>query len=149
MPEYTVVDIGADRLESGYPIVRIAAPDVSFEQWLFHAQAIRRQGGILGLVAPSDMLFGLATYQRHHTLRLGPALFIDLFAVFELSRSGAGRRALLGGIEERAERLGCSAVLLTGERHSGETLGDRLDSIVISRDANDAARPGKTAVARA
>lgn len=115
MPEYTVVDIGADRLESGYFLVRMAAPEVTFDQWLAHARAVRRQGGILGLVAPDDMLFGLATYQRHQLLKLGPALFVDLFLVFELARCGAGRRVLLEGVEARAERLSCPTLLLDGK----------------------------------
>lgn len=115
MPEYTVVDLSPDRLESGYPIVRLIAPEIDLRHWLSYARGVRRGGGVLGLAAAGDMLLGVAAYQRHQSLRGGRGLFIDLFAVFELARCGAGRAVLLDALEERAEALGCSALLFSSE----------------------------------
>ena len=110
MPEYCVVDIGEDHLDAAYFLVRSIIPDLTREEWVNRARALRETGGIVGLGAPDGTLFGIMTFQKQQTLRHGPTLAIETLAVFELAGRGNGRRKLLEAARRAAGRLDCAAV---------------------------------------
>lgn len=144
VPGYTVVDMSEDGFESLYPLVRTALPDVSLSQWFGYARPIKKRGGILALVGSNETLFGFLTYRLEMTLKHGPVLRLNNFVTFELSRAGAGRRALYDAAEELARKLKCAAVELrvSGRGYNDDAwasaqtwagLGFQLESVVLSK----------------
>lgn len=123
IPEYTVVDLGPDRLEAAWVLVRSVDPLLTLEQWLEEAGRAASDGGILGLSNREGQLFGLLTFHAGPLPPHGTSLSIERLVVFELARAGAGRRMLLRALHGIADRLGCDAVSWTADRASGASPG--------------------------
>lgn len=144
MPQFTVVELGADKTDLVYPLVRTVAPGLSPEQWSACARALLDRGGILGLIGADGVPFGFLSYRKEETLRHGPVLHVDNFVTFELDRTAPGRRALSEAAEALARRLGCVALeLRVGSRGYTDdssakargwiSLGHSLDAVVFTK----------------
>ena len=143
MPQFILVDLSEDRLDSVYPLVRAAMPEVSRRQWLDYGREVLARGGMVGLGAPDGSLFGFLTWRTETSLRRGRILRVDDFVTFELSRAGAGRKALCEAADEIARARGCEAVeLRLGSRSFGSVfaradgwseLGHVLDGVHLVR----------------
>jgi hypothetical protein len=115
MPEYSVVDVGEEQLDSAYVLARAANPELSREDWLTR---VRGSGGVLGLRGSDGTLCGVLVYRKQEMQRHGPTLAIDTLVTFELARLGSGKRMLMDAALAMAERLECTAVASQG-RPSG------------------------------
>lgn len=110
MPEYTVVDLPDEQLETACLLLRAIALEADRDALLARVRASRSEGGILGLVGPGGTLLGLLSYQKQQMLRHGATLAIDTLVAFDLMRPGFGKRMLLDAAIEIAERLNCAAI---------------------------------------
>ena len=110
MPEYTVVDLPDEQLETACLLLRAIALEADRDALLARVRASRSEGGILGLVGPGGTLLGLLSYQKQQMLRHGATLAIDTLVAFDLMRPGFGKRMLLDAAVKIAERLNCAAI---------------------------------------
>ncbi|MGE5722192.1 MAG: hypothetical protein ACM3YM_06995, partial [Sphingomonadales bacterium] len=78
MQHFTISQPGPDVIAQAYPLVRMAAAEVTFDQWREHAERLfATGGGILAVSAGDASLLGLATYRPEEDLRHGRVLRID------------------------------------------------------------------------
>jgi len=110
MPEYTVVDLPEEQLETACLLLSAVAPEIGRNALLARVRAFASGGGILGLVGPGGTLLGILSYQKHQMLRHGATLGIDTLVAFDFMRPGFGKRLLLDAAMAIAERLDCDAI---------------------------------------
>ncbi len=110
MPEYTVVDLPDEQLETACLLLHAVAPENSRDDLLTRVRTFRNGGGILGLVGPGGTLLGMLSYQKQQMLRHGATLAIDMLVAFDLMRPGLGKRMLLDAAMAVAEGLDCAAI---------------------------------------
>lgn len=83
------------------------------EQWTDFTQHIALcGGGVLAVRAETGHIHGIAAYLPVKSLRLGPALHVEVFVAFELGPSSAVRSKLLSALEEVAKNMNCPTVTL-------------------------------------
>jgi hypothetical protein len=140
------LDLG--QIRQAWPLVRMAAPDVTLEQSDRYARALlERGGGLIGVFAGDSTLHGLATYVLDDDLRHGRTLRTDNIITFELNRSAPARHTLLEALCLIGEGFGCTAVVLTmsnrGYADSSspkaacwQGLGLSLDAVMFARKIN-------------
>lgn len=107
MPNFTLAPLTEALIGQAYPLVRMASPWLSAEEWQEQARARLQDGGILALVAPSGIIQALAGWTDPPG---SIALTVDLFVAFELSRKAPARQALCDGLQALAVERGKEAV---------------------------------------
>ena len=145
MPRFTVTYLGQDELQAAYPLVRVAAPDVTLEAWREHAsRLIGEGGGVLAASTGGGALQGIALYRHEYMLRHGKTLSVEAIVSFELSRAAPARAALCEALEVLALANGCDSIVVTlpargyADAASDKALGwnangMKLDSVVFAR----------------
>jgi hypothetical protein len=144
MTRFTVTHLHAERIADAFPLVRMAAPEVSLDQWGRYADWLcRADGGVLAAYAGNGTLHGIAAYCRDDSLRYGRALRTDLIVTFELSRDAPARSALLEALALIALAKGCEnlTVSMPGRGYANPQsekaapwagLGFALDSVTFT-----------------
>lgn len=143
MPQFTVVALDGATADLLFPLVRIAAPEVSEQGWAAHVAALGPEAGLLCLLGPDGAPCGFLSYREEQRLRGGPVLHVDTFVTFELSRAAPGRKALCEAAEALARRRGCRALELrlpsrgyvdeAAKADGWTSLGHRLDAVLFSK----------------
>ena len=124
MPQFSLAPLKPEQVAQAYPLVRMALPQLELGEWQDYAAAMASPGsGVLTLLAPSDAIHALAAWRAVPNLHHGRALIVELFVAFELSRKAPARAALVDGLHQLADGLGCQAVLFTSESQGLLTAG--------------------------
>ena len=149
MTRFTVAHLHADRMADAFPLVRMAAPEVSPDQWRRYADWLgRAEGGVLAAYAGNATLHGVAAYCRDDSLRYGRALRVDLIVSFELSGAAPARAALLEALALVALAKGCETLTVCMPRRgyadggsdkagSWAEQGFALDSVTFAMRIDD------------
>ena len=117
MPQLEVVDLGSGDVALAWPLVRANMPELKLDSWRALAQGIiDRGGGIVAVLAPSNTLQGVATYEAVPEPKLGQLLYVNLLVAFELSRRAPVRRLLRVALDMRARTLGCLGVVISSQK---------------------------------
>ena len=140
MPEYTVVDLPDEQLETACLLLRAIALEADRDALLARVRASRSEGGILGLVGPGGTLLGLLSYQKQQMLRHGATLAIDTLVAFDLMRPGFGKRMLLDAAIEIAERLNCAAIAYPTDDRLVVPLDRRSPALEKAEEYSDLSR---------
>jgi hypothetical protein len=116
MSAFTCHNLLPEQAASVFPLVREAVPGLDLKTWLRFARRIanpRRagQGGIIVVQRRArPMPCGLFVYHRDHDLAHGPILIAEHFVAMDVLDAEPVMRALIGGLDTLAERLGCTAI---------------------------------------
>ncbi len=118
MPQFTVVHLQQDRLDEALPMVRMASPAATADQWrLFVSWLGRNDGGVLAAIAGDGRPHGIAAFRTEENFSLGRTLHVEPMVTFELSRSSPARTALCQSLELLAIARGCeNLVIVTAGR---------------------------------
>ena len=118
MSQFTVIHLQRDRLDEALPLVRMAAPTATADQWRkFVGWLGRNDGGVLAAFAGDGRPHGIAAFRTEESLSLGRALHVEPMVTFELSRSAPARTALCQALELLAVARKCdNLVIVTGSR---------------------------------
>jgi hypothetical protein len=141
-----------ERVDCAYPIVRLAANDLSPDAWRQLSCAFLQpndkrplNSGIVTIEDDDGYVHGLCSYSVTPDLRHGPSLLVDNFIAVDIVHTERARLALIDAMMALARRLGCHAVHLTvpvpGSPHeSGHSLssavlstGERVDAIRLCK----------------
>lgn len=130
MPRFTVIQVGADRLDSTLPLVRMAAPLTSAPQWSRYVAALSAGGGgLLAAFARDGRPHGIAAYRIEDDLARGRTLRVEPMVTFEINRSGPARAALCEALERLALSLDCACVMIsTGSRGFADPRGTKAEA---------------------
>lgn len=113
MPTLDLEELGPERADLAYPLIRMVTPDVTAERWREYAGAlVGGGGGLLAVLAGQDSLHGIAAFRIMDALS-GRVLQVEVFVTFELSAKAPVRRTLLNGLERRAAAAGCTTLSLS------------------------------------
>ena len=108
MAQFTIAHLYDEQIEDAYPMVRMAAPDLSLERWVeFGLSAIAGEGGVLGAYSGDGTLHGVAVYCPDDRLLAGRVLRIEPMVTFELNPRSPARAALCEALELLAAAKGC------------------------------------------
>jgi hypothetical protein len=146
MPVLRVRNLTRDELALAYPLVR-SEVHVEPTQWLEFAQdLIDRGGGVLGVRADAQCLYGLATFHFLEMLRYRRALSVELIVSIELGRRQAVRKALLARLGEIARAHACESIVLTTAPNARQTWKEQgyveASAILVRKQlARDGASP--------
>lgn len=118
MSQFTVIHLQGDRLDEALPLVRMAAPTATVDQWRhFVGWLGRNDGGVLAAFAGDGRPHGIAAFRPEESLSLGRVLHVEPMVTFELSRSAPARTALCQALELLAvARAYENLVIVTGGR---------------------------------
>ena len=130
MPRFTVIQVGADRLDSTLPLVRMAAPLTSARQWRCYVDALSTSGGgLLAAFARDERPHGIAAYRIEDDLAQGRTLRVEPMVTFEINRSGPARAALCEALERIARAQGCVCLkIATGSRGFADPQGTKAEA---------------------
>lgn len=143
MPRFTVIQVGDDRLDSTLPLVRMAAPLVSAQQWRHYVAALSESGGaLLAASARDERPHGIAAYRIEEDLSHGRTLRVEPMVTFEINRSAPARAALCEVLEQLARAQNCASLVIAtrsrgfADPHSAKAeawapFGFELGSIVL------------------
>ena len=116
MSGFTSRNLSPDQVYMVYPLVREVVPTLDLKTWSRIAKRIANpkrmdQAGIrVVLRSPRQLPCGLFLYHREDDLAHGPILVADHMVAIDVLDPQSVMSALVGELEELAERLGCSAV---------------------------------------
>lgn len=142
-----------DRVDCAYPIVRLAANDLSPDAWRQLSSAFLQRdeknpalnSGIVTIEDDDGYVHGLCSYSVTPDLRHGPSLLVDNFIAVDIVHTERARLALIDAMVALARRLGCNAVHLTvpvpGSPHETRqsyssavlAAGERVDAIRLCK----------------
>lgn len=127
MPRFTVIKVGADRLDSTLPLVRMAAPLTSAWEWQAYVESLSANGGgLLAAFARDGRPHGIAAYRIEDDLAHGRTLRVEPMVTFEINRSAPARAALCEGLERLALSLNCACLMIsTGSRGFADPRGTK------------------------
>jgi hypothetical protein len=144
MPDFRLIQLGADDLARAYPLVR-GAVRVSQERWeLYGRGLLEAGGGIAAVSGPDSCLHGIAAWRLQGSLRHEKVLAVELLVTFELSGDAPIRTFLCDALGEIARALGCESLVCSvaaqpcfsassGARLAWEKLGLRADTVAFVR----------------
>ena len=116
MAAFSIGVLSRDEIMAVYPLVREVVPTLELSSWLRFARQLTgsRRGEQCGIVAASregrTFPSGLFCYRVEDDLTLGRVLVADHFVAVDLLDPLAVLTALVGQLDELANRLGCTAV---------------------------------------
>ena len=130
MPRFTVIQVGADRLDSTLPLVRMAAPLTSARQWRRYVESLSAGGGgLLAAFARDTRPHGIAAYRIEDDLAHGRTLRVEPMVTFEINRSAPARTALCAALERLARAQGCACLTIaTGSRGFADLHGMKAEA---------------------
>ncbi len=104
-----------ERVAQAFPLIQIAFPAVSLEDWRdFATPLARAQGpaddGIITVVSEQDYIVGLCCYRVTQDLRHGAVLLANHFLILDLFGQQAVVRALADAVESLAREWCCTAI---------------------------------------
>jgi hypothetical protein len=104
-----------ERVAQAFPLIQIAFPAVSLEDWRdFATPLARAQGpaddGIITVVSEQDYIVGLCCYRVTQDLRHGAVLLANHFLILDLFGQQAVVRALADAVESLAREWRCTAI---------------------------------------
>jgi len=104
-----------ERVAQAFPLIQIALPAVSLEDWRdFATPLARAQGpaddGIITVVSEQDYIVGLCCYRVTQDLRHGAVLLANHFLILDLFGQQAVVRALADAVESLARERRCTAI---------------------------------------
>ncbi len=104
-----------ERVAQAFPLVQIAFPALSLEDWRdFAAPPARAQGqvdgGIITVVSDQGYIVGLCCYRVAQDFQHGAVLMADPFLALDLLDLKAVARALADAIESLARERRCTAI---------------------------------------
>ncbi len=123
---FSTAPLPPDEARLAYPLVQMSDPAVSLNDWLAFARRWRRrkpeQGGLMAVRDRRGVVYALFSYSVEQDLRLNPCLRVSGLMAGRLPGADLDA-AILFGIQELAERLGCSALLIDVPVSPAEALG--------------------------
>jgi hypothetical protein len=140
-----VKNLEEDQFGAVYPLVRIAAPRLSLDDWRHFARRLMSgQGGIITVSSGDGSPHGIAIYRVDYSLRHGRTLEVELIVTFELNRQAPARAALCEMLELIAYAKDCETLMLStaskgyAASHSPKAdlwagLGLDVDSVVFTK----------------
>jgi hypothetical protein len=104
-----------ERVAQAFPLIQIAFPAVSLEDWRnFAAPPARAQGqadgGIITVISEQGYIVGLCCYRVAQDLRHGAVLLANHFLILDLFDQQAVVRALADAVESLARERRCTAI---------------------------------------
>jgi hypothetical protein len=136
MPVLHVLSLEEDELALAYPLVR-SAVQVDPRQWQeFARELIGRGGGVLGVRTDTGCFYGLATFCPLAMLRHPLVLSVELLVAIDLGGRERVHQALLARLDEIAQALGCSNIVLTtsaNARGRWEIRGFEAETAILMR----------------
>ena len=142
---FSVKHLQEDQFDAVYPLVRIAAPKLSSDDWRhFARRLLTGEGGILTVASGDGPPYGMAVYRVEYSLRHGRALQVELIVTFEINRQAPARAALCEMLELIGYAKDCENLMLStaskgyAASHSPKAdlwagLGLNVDSVVFTK----------------
>lgn len=109
-------------VRAAYPVMRQLRPHLSEEEFVATVGRMRGEGYRLAVARKGSTPVGAAGFRIQEYLAHGKHLYVDDLVTSGEARSGGVGRAMLGWLEDKARRHGCSSI--------------QLDSGVQRRDAH-------------
>ena len=133
---YSVRHLGRDRIRQAFSLIQAVDPALSLEAWRRYARPrveTRCPGGMprRGILALEDQRGCILTLMEYHVetdLHDGRILRCTCLAAVDLLNPRAALRALVRGIRQCAEAMGCRAIHVTAPRSLGALTTALVDS---------------------
>lgn len=141
----SVKHLQEDQFDAAYPLVRIAAPELSPDDWRHFARRLTAgEGGILTVASGDGPPYGLAVYRVDYSLRHGRTLYVELIVTFEINLQAPARAALCEMLELIGLAKDCESLTLSttskgyAASHSPKAdhwaaLGLAVDSVLFTK----------------
>ena len=138
MPDFRVFELEERQLAQAYPLVR-SATGVTSSRWQdFAHETIAAGGGVLGVEAEDECLYGLAAFRPQDTLRHGAALCVELLVAVDLASGHPVRTALCRQLDVIARDRGLCSIIVSS-RPNCPTVG--WSDCDLQADTVDYVRP--------